>query len=217
MIKLVIIDFDDTLSLAETVFFKIENYIAKKLGYSPMTRETHRKNWGKPIEEAILERIPGIDPEAFMKIHREIFPKLVLERKVDVVSDNNIETLRKLTNDGKRLAILTNRSSHEVKHLLDKSHHLNKWIEKIYHTDNSKYLKPDPRAFDQIIEDFNVKRHEVIYIGDSIGDAISAKGAGIHFIALLESKLRTKVDFKSVNVDFFAQKFPEILSYIEKN
>jgi phosphoglycolate phosphatase len=217
MIKLVIIDFDDTLSLTEGAFFKVENSIAEKLGYSPMTREIHRKNWGKPIEEAILERIPGIDPEAFMKIHREIFPKLVLERKVDVINDNNIETLRKLKNDGKHLAILTNRSFHEVKHLLDESHHLNEWIEKIYHTSNSEYLKPDPRAFDQIIEDFNVKRHEAIYIGDSIGDAISAKGADIHFIALLESGLRTKEDFKSVNVDFFAQKFPDILSYIEKN
>lgn len=218
MIKLVITDFDDVLSLTEGVCFKIENLIAQKLGFPPMTRKTHQKNWGKPVKEAILERIPGIDSEAFMKIlHKEILPKFIREGKIDAVSDDNIDTLKKLKSDGKRLAILTNRGFHEIKHLLDKSHHLSKWIEKIYHINNSRYLKPDPRVFDQILEDFNVRPHEAIYIGDSLGDAICAKGADIHFIAFLESGLRTKEDFKSVPVDFFAQTFPEILSYIERN
>ncbi len=218
MIKLVITDFDDVLSLTEEACFKIENHIAEKLGFPPMTRDIHQKNWGKPVREAILERIPGINPEAFMKIlHKEVLPKFVRQGKIDVISNENIDTLKKLKSDGKRLAILTSRTSHEVKHLLDENHRLNKWIEKIYHTGNSKYLKPDPRVFDQILENFNVKPYETIYIGDSLGDAISARGAGIHFIALLESGLRTREDFKSVHVDFFAQTFPEILSYIEKN
>lgn len=217
MIKLVITDFDDVLSLTEEACFKIENHIAKKLGFPPMTRKNHQKNWGKPVKEAILERIPGIDPEAFMNTLKEDLPKFVQEGKIDVVSDENINALKKLKNDGKRLAILTNRSFHEIKHLLDESHHLSKWIEKIYHINNSRYLKPNPKVFDQILEDFNTKPHEAIYIGDSLGDAICAKGANIHFIALLESGLRTKEDFKSVHVDFFAQTFPEILSYIEKN
>lgn len=217
MIKLVIIDFDDTLSLTEEAFFHIENHIAQKLGFPPMTRHTHQKDWGEPVEHAILERIPGIDPEAFMKLHREVLPGFVKEGKVDVISDKNIDTLKKLKNDGKHLAILTSRTFHQAAHLLDENHHLNKWVEKIYHADNSRYLKPDPRVFDQIIETFNVKLNEAIYVGDSLGDAISAKGAGIHFIALLESGLRTKEDFKSIPVDFFANSFPEILSYIEKN
>lgn len=217
MIKLVIIDFDDTLSLTEEACFKIENHIANKLGFPPMTRITHQKNWGKPVKEAILERIPGIDSEVFMQNLKEVLPGFAQKREIDTVSDENINTLKKLKNDGKRIAILTSRTFHEAEHLLDDNHHLNKWIEKIFHADNSKYLKPDPRAFDQIIENFNVKPDEAVYIGDSLGDAICAKGAGIHFIALLESGLRTRDNFKSVNVDFFARKFPEIISYIEKN
>lgn len=217
MIKLVIIDFDDTLSLTEEACFEIENHIAEKLGFPPMTRKTHQKNWGKPVKEAILERIPGINSKAFMKVLAEILPRFVQKGKIDAISDDNIHTLKKLKNNGKHLAILTSRSFQEVEHLLDENHHLNKLIEKIYHSDNSKYLKPDPRVFDQIIVNFNVKPHEAVYIGDSLGDAISAKGAGIHFIALLESGLRAKEDFKQASVDFFAQTFPEILLYIEKN
>lgn len=217
MIKLVIIDFDDTLSLTEEAFFKIENLIAEKLGFLPMTRDAHQKNWGKPVKEAILERIPGIDPEEFMKTHKEVFPEFLREGKADIISEKNIDTLKKLKSMGKSLAILTSRTFQEAEHLIDKNHHLNKWIKKIYHTDNSKYLKPDPRVFDQILENFNVKTEEAVYIGDSLGDGMSAKGAGIHFIALLESGLRTKEYFKSVPVDYFAKTFPKILPYIEKN
>jgi len=125
-----------------------------------------------------------------------------------------IKTLAALKKDGKILAILTSRTTQEAKHLLDKNHHINKWIEKIYHADNLKYLKPDARAFEQVLLDFNVKPDEAVYIGDSISDGICAKGAGLHFIALLESGLRTKEDFKSVSVDFFANTFPEIVDYL---
>lgn len=217
MIKLIIIDFDDTLSLTEEAFYHIENHIAGKLGFPPMSRVAHQKNWGKPVKEAITKRIPGIDPDKFMEIHKEVLPGFVNSGKVDSISQENIETLKKLKTQDKELAILTSRTFNETRHLLDGNHHINKWITKIYHADNSKYLKPDPKVFDQILKDFNVKPQEAIYIGDSIGDGISAKGAGIHFIAVLESGLRTKEDFNSIQVDFFARSFPEIIHYIERN
>jgi len=214
MIKLVIIDFDDTLSLTEEAFFGIENHIANGMGFPPMTREAHQKNWGVPIQKAITQRIPGIDPDEFLKNLGELLPGFVASGRVDTISDENIETLKKLKNGDKHLAILTSRKIQEAKHLLDENHHINKWIEKIYHADNLEYLKPDPRAFTQSFIDFNVEPKETVYIGDSISDGISAKGAGMHFIALLESKLRSRDDFRSVPVDFFAETFPEIIDYI---
>lgn len=44
MIKLVIIDFDDTLCLTEKACFKMENYVAQKMGFAPINREAHIKN-----------------------------------------------------------------------------------------------------------------------------------------------------------------------------
>jgi FMN phosphatase YigB (HAD superfamily) len=83
--------------------------------------------------------------------------------------------------------------------------------------DNMEFHKPDPRAFSQPLKDFSVTPQETVYIGDSISDGESAKGAGIHFIALLESGLRTREDFGYIPVDFFAEKFSGVLDYIEKN
>ena len=115
---------------------------------------------------------------------------------------------------GKRLAILTSRSLSEMRHLLHESHPINQKIEKIYHQENSEYLKPDPRVFNQVIDYFDVLPSECVYIGDTVSDAAAAKGAGTHFIAVLESGLKRKKDFDGQNVDFFADKFPDILKYV---
>jgi len=214
MIKLVIIDFDDTLSLTEEACFMIENHIAKKMGYPPMKRAAHQKNWGKPIKKAISERIPGINPDKFMEMHKKILPSFVRDGKVDVVSDKNIKTLKTLKNNGKHLVILTSRTYHEVEHLLEKNHFINEWVDKIYYADISRYSKPNPRVFKQILDDFDIQPEEAVYVGDSISDGMSAKGAKLHFIASLKSGLRTKENFESIPVDYFVNAFPEIIDYI---
>ena len=214
MIKLVIIDFDDTLTMTEEAFFHIENMVAARMGFSPMAREAHQKNWGTPIQKAIVERIPGIDPDQFLKNLEALLPECVGRGMVDKISDQNIKVLKGIKDSGRRLAILTSRRIAEAKHLLDQNHHINRLVEKIYHADNLDYLKPDPRAFEQSMEYFKIEPQEAVYVGDSVSDGTSAKGAGINFIALMESGLRTKEDFKSVPVDYFANTFPEIINYI---
>lgn len=217
MIKLVIIDFDDTLSLTEEACFHLENETARQLGFPPMTREAHLRDWGKPVEQAIVDRIPGIDPKKFMQYHEQIHQQFIKEGKVDVISEENLKFLDSLKASGKKLAILTSRSLQETKHLLHEDHQLSDRIEKFYHKDNSAYLKPDPRVFDQILSDFDVSPHEAAYIGDSLSDAIATKAAGLHFIAVLESGLMREDDFKHLTVDFFATTLPEAFSYISAN
>lgn len=217
MIKLVIIDFDDTLSLTEEACFYIENEAAMQLGFSPMTRETHLKNWGKPLKEAIVERIPGIDLPAFLVQVEKVRQQFVQEGKADAVSDINLKFLDNLVASGKKLAILTSRTQKEIMHLLKQDHPLHSRIEKFYHKTSSQYIKPDPRVFDKVLNDFAVSTHEAIYLGDSIDDAKSAKSAGLHFIAILESGLRKQEDFRSQPVDFFATTLPEAFTYISSH
>lgn len=217
MIKLVIIDFDDTLSLTEKACFNIENFIAKKMGFAPMNRETHLKNWGKPIREAIGDRIPGINADEFMVLLEKTLPDFIQNNEADVITDVNIKVLDQLKSRGYKLAILTSRTLGEVKHLMHTNHPLNIRLDGFYHRDNLDYVKPDPRVFEKVLNKFNIKPDEAIYIGDSVSDAKSAKDAGLHFIALLESKLRSRDDFKGLSVDFFAESFSQIIDYIRKH
>jgi len=217
MIKLVVIDFDDTLAMTEESCFVLENYIAGKMGFAPMNRATHRKNWGTPIRKAITERFPGIDAEVFMELHRQVWDGFVEAGKMDLIVPANIEALCRIKESGKKMAILTSRVLHEVRHLLDENHRINSFVDKVYHADNLEHLKPDPRAFKQCFADFNVIPEEAAYIGDSVSDGLAAKGAGMHFIVSLESGLRTKNDFEKIKVDYFANRFPEIVDYITNN
>lgn len=215
MIKAVLIDFDDTLCLTEEATYYIENTIAQEMGHPPMTREAHQKNWGVIMHKAIPERFPGIDVDMFLKKFEKALPGFLESKKLDVISDINYQTLQTIKKHGLKTAIVTSRDLWEVKHLLDENHELSSYIDAFYHKDNSLHHKPDPRVFIKPLQELDIKPHEAVYIGDTIGDAESAKGAGMHFIALLESGLKTKKDFDGHVVDFFAERFPDILQYLK--
>ncbi len=212
-IKLVLIDIDDTLCLTEKTSFDTENRIAVQMGFSPMSRENHIKNWGKRIQEAIVERVPGIAVTEFMDRFVAENAKLVSQGMLDSLSENNINTLKVLKDMGKPMAIVTSRTHGEVKHFLSESHIIQNYITDFYYDGNLKYLKPDPRVFQEILAKFEVNSDEALYIGDSVTDAMCAKSANLHFIAVLEGKIRQKADFDGIDVDFFVNTFKDIISY----
>src|SRR5690349_7380405 len=117
MIKAVIIDFDDTLSLTEAACFRLENEVLRRMGRPPIDRELYRSTWGMPMHEAMTLRSPGVDPDGFMKIYPIVHEEMVDQGEIDVVSDENMEVLDKLAEQGKELMILTSRTATEVKYL----------------------------------------------------------------------------------------------------
>jgi phosphoglycolate phosphatase len=218
MIKLVIIDFDDTLCMTEEACFQLENEVASKMGFPTMTRDSHKKNWGKPLETAILERIPGINSDNFMSILTALLPSYVKKGKLDIITQNNLLTLDNLLRNGFLLAILTSRTRSEVKHLINKNHPLQSYIHSFYYKENSFFRKPDPRVFQKILKKFHIKPPEAVYVGDTLSDEVCAKDAELYFIASLESGLKSKTDFDR-RVDYFINKFselPKALEYLNK-
>lgn len=209
-IKLVILDIDDTLYLTEQISFDTENRIAVKMGFAPMSREVHLSNWGKRIQEAIAERIPGIDVPRFMNLFIKENEKLVKQGKLDSLSPSNLETLTILKNMGKIIAIVTSRTYGEVKHLLEGSHPLQDYISDFFYDGNLKYLKPDPRVFDQLLKQYGASPKETVYVGDSVSDANCAANGHIHFIATLESGIRCIANFDEVSVDHFIERFSDL-------
>ena len=219
MIKLVLLDFDDTLCLSEESCFHFENAVALSMGFSPMSRYTHKSTWGQHLQEAIYDRIPGIDGTEFMKRFEAQVEKATAEGTFDSVPPANLAILDKIKDEGKKIALITSRSLIEVKTIMDISHPLSKRIDAFYHRDNVTHIKPDPRVFNKALYEFDVMPIECVYVGDTLKDGFAAKNAGMDFIAVLESGLVTRDTFKNSNiaVDFFAEKFTDILPYIQQN
>lgn len=216
MIKAAIIDLDDTLCLTEAVCFEMENRVIKSMGRTPMSREIHINTWGKPLFEAITERSPGIDVEAFREAYHPLIMGYTKSGKLDAISDENYKALDQLIKRGMTILVLTSRTHTELHHLLEPDHLLATRVKAFYYRDNMQYHKPDPRAFMGLLRDNKLHPKQCVYVGDSTSDAIAAKQAGLHFIASLESGLRQRTDFDDLSVDEFIQRFSEVEGAIDK-
>lgn len=214
MIKAVILDLDDTLCLTEEVCFRLENETLEKMGRPPMSREIHLSTWGQPLFNILSTRSPGIDVEEFRKTYAPLLKRAIESGSLDKIPKVNLEAIDKLLTNEKSVLVLTSREHTELQHMLLPGHDLAKRVTAFYYKDNMQYHKPDPRAFAQIDREHGWKPEECVYVGDSLSDAESAKGAGLHFIASLESGLRTKSDFAKYSVDAFINVFPEVIDAI---
>lgn len=215
MINAVIIDFDDTLCLTEAACFDLENETLVSMGREPMSRDIHKQTWGRPLFEAIADRSPGINVEDFREAFKPVIAAYIKSGQLDSIPQSNYETLDKLITQGMSIMILTSRTHTEVEHLLQKDHLLASRVQTFYYRDNMKFHKPDPRAFDELLSANGLQPSQCVYVGDSLSDAEAAKGAGLHFIASVESGLRQKQDFQSLPVDAFIDRFSDLYAAVQ--
>lgn len=214
MIEAVIVDFDDTLCLTEEASFNLENEILHRMGRQAMSREVHCSTWGQYLYDAIQVRSPGVDADAFWRLMPDVHEEFIESGQIDMVTEDNLETLDRLLEVGKKLMILTSRSQMEIRHMLEPSHSLARRIASFYFKDNMDYCKPDPRAFVVIERDYGLAPSQCVYVGDSPSDAAAAKGAGLHFVASLESGLRSEEDFSAYPVDRFIVRFTDLYNAV---
>jgi hypothetical protein len=85
-----------------------------------------------------------------------------------------------------------------------------------YHLGNTRFRKPDPRVFDELLAETGFAPGECVYVGDSPGDAIAAGGAGIRFIACLQSGVRRLDEFDPRFVTASVDAFPDLVAVVDR-
>jgi phosphoglycolate phosphatase len=211
MIEAVIYDVDDTLCSTEAAAFELENHVLVQMGRIPMEREIHIETWGRPLEEAIALRSPGVDMDTFVALYSETVPQRVASGLLDVIPEASYQSLDRLKAAGKLGVIVTSRAQFELQHMLDAAHPLATRIADFYHKGNTAYHKPDPRVFDELFAKYDqLSPERCVYVGDSVTDAQAANEAGLLFVASLESGLRSREDFADYKVAAFIGRFAEI-------
>lgn len=210
------VDVDDTLCLTEAVCFELENEVLRGIGRPVMAREVHLSTWGQPLLQAIRERSPGVDVARFAAAYSIILQEYVAAGRIDSVVPENLDALDRLAASGRSVALLTSRTEAEVAHLIAPAHPLTGRISATYHDGNVRFGKPDPRAFDELLAATGLCPAECVYVGDSPSDARAASGAGLYFIACLQSGVRQRGDFDARQVDAFVDTFPAIVDIIDR-
>ncbi|GAA2602291.1 hypothetical protein GCM10010399_36250 [Dactylosporangium fulvum] len=208
------VDVDDTLCLTEAVCFDLENEVLAVLGREPMSRAVHLATWGEPLLDAMPVRSPGLDLGRFAAAYQHVLRRYVLDGRLDVVAPENLHTLDQLVRAGRTVMLLTSRTETEVEHMLAPDHALARRVSAVYHAGNTRFRKPDPRAFDELLAATGLDPQQCVYVGDSPGDARAAGGAGLHFVACLQSGVRSREDFEPRHVSAFIHAFPELVDVV---
>ncbi|MEU8357038.1 HAD hydrolase-like protein [Nonomuraea sp. NPDC048882] len=214
MIRAVVLDVDDTLCLTEAACFELENDVLARLSREPMSRDAHVATWGQPLLQAMPQRSPGLDLDAFAAVYPQVLRQYVAAGRLDVVAPENLRALDELAAAGRALMLLTSRTEAEMEHLMAPGHALAGRIAAVYHAGNVRFGKPDARAFDELLAATGLDPRQCLYVGDSPGDAQAANGAGLRFAACMQSGLRRRADFGPHRVDAFIDAFPEVVNAV---
>ena len=116
-------------------------------------------------------------------------------------------TLQNMKNDGLRTGIITNGSQMRVEKEL-KASGLYKFFSFVIYGDSTIYSKPNPSLMAHLLSQINVKRNEVIYIGDTYSDVVFGKRAGV-FTVLKISKYTFRKNYSLYKPDLIIHNLRE--------
>ncbi|MCZ7437427.1 HAD-IA family hydrolase [Micromonospora sp. WMMC241] len=216
MIRAVIVDVDDTLCLTQAASLALENEVLTEMGRQPVPREVHLSTWGEPLLDAMPRRSPGVDLSLFSALHRRALERHIADGRLDVIPPENLRALDEFVLAGRSVFLLTSRTEDEMRHMLEPDHVLAGRVSGIYHAGNTRFRKPDPRVFDELLTAAGIPPRQCVYVGDSPGDAVAAGRAGMSFVGCLQSKVRKPEDFHLLYVNVFVDAFPDVVEAIRQ-
>lgn len=213
MFKAVVFDFDYTLGDSTNGIVLCVNYALKNLGYESQPLNEIKKTIGLSLKETFFKLT--LDDN---KDNAERFAELFKE-KADVVMVDHTELydgvkdiLQKLKGMGYKTAIVTTKFHYRIEQILNKFE-AKALIDVVVGAEDVKIEKPNPEGLLWTIEHMGFSKEEVLYVGDSLVDAETAKNAGVVFAAVLTGTT-TKSDFEKCSNVYIGHNIVDIFDYI---
>lgn len=182
--KAVVFDFDYTLGDCTTGIEECVNYALNRMNYPAASLEKIRKSVGMTLEQTFFFLTDGSAQSLGLT-----FKNLFMEKADDVMAQSAVflpyarEVVEQLLKDQIKVGIVTTKYRYRIVSIFELLGvpHL---IEDIIGGDNVRKEKPDPEGLNRMIEGWKLHKDEVLYVGDSMVDAMTAKNAGVDFAAV---------------------------------
>jgi phosphoglycolate phosphatase-like HAD superfamily hydrolase/8-oxo-dGTP pyrophosphatase MutT (NUDIX family) len=193
-----IFDLDDTLlNTLQGVTSIHYPLLAQRLGLRYRGEEAVRRTWGANLTECLPEIFEGsCTPERLMAELARIHEKHPL-----APVEGAVQILRMLRKHGKFLSIVTAGSPSIVDTSIRRSLALEpEFFDVLYSTVLRKTAKPSPTILDEIVAEYGRARdatlapEEILYVGDSLPDYLTARSYGVSFAAVTTG-VHTREDF----------------------
>lgn len=213
--KGIVFDFDMTLADSSRIIVELLNQTVTDFGYVKKTYEeilpivgnTHEIMLSFASGEKNPERIFEMR-EHYRKISRVEMPKRTM------LFDGAAECLKAAYNKNLKIGLLSLKLV-ELSTATLKKFDVLKYFSVVLGCEDIPKPKPDPSGLLLAIEKFNLPKDDVLYVGDSLVDEETAKGADVDFAAMLLGGTK-KEQFDTIFVKQFYHSLAELRNEIEK-
>ena len=214
--KAVIFDLDGTLiDTANDIRFYI-NKILKRRSFPEITPHNFYSIIGAGLRNAMEKALAGAEKDE-NKI--DLYTKELIDEyfKNPVIETHFYEgidiLLEKIKQKNMKIAIFSNKAHAITEKIVDIIFG-KKMFDIVMGAKEGLPKKPDPTGALQIAEKFGFSSKEMVYLGDSDVDCLTARSGGFNFIAALWG-YRTKKEIADAGADQFISKPLELIDFLD--
>ena len=206
--KGIIFDIDGTLTSTNDLIFASFNFITEKyLGKTFTPKEI--VSWFGPTEDVILKEFCG---DNYEKAREEYYKFYSDNHHMADIYPGMKEILEKLKSQGVLLSIYTGKGR-EAAIITLKKIGIYDFFDLIITGDEVKEHKPSPEGIEIFLEKFNLKKEDVIMVGDSPSDVKAAHAAGVKVASVLWDSL-AKDHVLKMDSDFVFNTVAELKDFL---
>lgn len=191
----ILFDFDYTLGDSTDGIFACINYALSRLGYENVDLVRAKKTIGLSLNETFATLTTIKDQKQAALFHKYFKEKSdIVMTKSTIFLPYALDVLRRIKEANLKTGIVTTKYHYRINQILEKFE-ASLLIDVIVGGDDVKVEKPDPEGLLQAIHFLQIEKSRVLYVGDSLVDAKTAKEAGVSFVAVTTGTT-TKEEFK---------------------
>ncbi|MBP5316353.1 MAG: HAD-IA family hydrolase [Bacteroidales bacterium] len=212
--KLAIFDFDGTLGDTTGIILTTMAATFRAMGRQPLSEAQYRSVIGLPLEKCFSSLIPldEAGEAEYAAAYRKMFDELDKKGAVTLYP-GVLDTMRKLKDDGMKLAIASSRHRHTLDRYIAELG-LAPLIEMTVGADDVTKAKPDPQPVNIILDALGVPAAEAAMVGDAPFDILMGRAAGCRTIAVTYGN-GTAEDLRAAGADFLADSFTDIVQMLK--
>lgn len=182
--KAYLFDFDYTLADSEEAIIFCYQFVLGNHGFLDVTDQAIKLTIGFTLLQS-FEILTGIHDLDLLDIFRKEYVQKADEIMVDktVLYDSAIPLLKRLKEKGCYVAIISTKYRYRIMGTVER-YKIVDLVDLIVGGEDVVSAKPDPQGVNMVMKHFAVKPHDVLFIGDSLIDANTAKNAGVDFTAV---------------------------------
>lgn len=215
MKKLVIFDLDGTLLNTIADLAAATNYALQFYGYPTHDTDAYRFFVGNGINKLFERALPEKErtPEKIQEIRSQFIPyynihNADLSRPYPGIT----EILETLQEKGLQIAVASNKYQEATAKLIHQFFP-NIRFTAIFGQREGIPSKPDPYVIEEICRDAQIKKEDIVYVGDSCVDMQTGQNAKVTTIGVSWG-FRPRTELEAYHPDFIADKSKDILSFL---